>query len=70
MIHTRLAQDKTIYIKSILEMKVKLVHVLTIMNKKCQILLDKKKIKIHILRLETQKFVIRLICHNLCQFKG
>ena len=72
MIHTRLPQDKMIYIKSTLEMKVKLVHVLTIMNKKCQILLDKKKIKIiiHTLKLETQKFVIHLICHNLCQFKG
>ena len=65
MIHTRLVQDKTIYIKSILEMKVKLVHVLTIMNKKCQISLDKKEIKIHTLRWETQKFVIHLICHNL-----
>ena len=41
------------------------------MNKKYQILLDKKKIKIiHTLRLETQEFVIHLICHNLCQFKG
>ena len=72
MIHTPLTQDKTIYIKLILEMKVKLVHVLlTIMNKKYQILLDKKKIEIiHTLRWEIQEFVIHLICHNLCQFKG